>query len=75
MATYLLADIRGQGDWPGAAKDLLMSWGTVAGGIIGITVKLHTSFPGTKRVVLVCEGVTPFGAQFIWKKNTINKDS
>jgi hypothetical protein len=50
-----------------------MSWGTVAGGIIGRTVKDLTAVPGTKRVGIRCEGVAPFRAQFILKKDVVNK--
>lgn len=45
-----------------------MSWGAVAGGIIGITVKFLTAFPGAERVGISCEGVAPFRAQFILKR-------
>jgi hypothetical protein len=52
-----------------------MSWGTVAGGIVGRTVKDLTAVPGTERVGIRCEGVAPFRAQFILKKDAVNKIS
>jgi hypothetical protein len=50
-----------------------MSWGTVAGFIIGRTVEDLTAVPGTERVGVCCEGVTPFGAQFILKQDAVKR--
>lgn len=52
-----------------------MSWGTVAVGIVGCTVKGLTAVPGTERVGIRCERVAPFRAQFILKKDAVNKIS
>lgn len=50
-----------------------MGWGTVAGGIIGRAVKDLTAVSGTERVGVGCEGVAPFRAQFILKKDAVNE--
>jgi hypothetical protein len=52
-----------------------MSWGTVAGGIVGRTVKDLTAVPGTERVGIRCKGVAPFRTQFILKKDAVNEIS
>lgn len=54
-------------------QDLLIRWGTVAGGIIGRTVKGVTAFPGTERVGICCEWVAPFCAKLILNKDDVNE--
>lgn len=70
---YLLTQVRSQVDWLGAPIDLFVSWGTVAGGIIRRAVEDFTAIPRTERVWIRCEGVAPFCAQFILKKDAVNK--
>jgi hypothetical protein len=73
QVTYLLTQVRRQGDWLGAPINLLVSWGTVAGGIIGRTVKELTAIPRAERVGVRCKGVAPFRAQLILKKDAVNE--